>query len=147
METKNRWGISSEGAAAFLLRSSLGVLFFTAALDKFMAPIGASGVSQKLIESFKDTYLPSFVTVPFLYALPYIEITLGTVLLLGLFTREALVPCGLLLITLAFGKEVQQDYGTVAQNFNYVLLVAGGLWLASRDNTYSLDHVLGRGKK
>jgi thiosulfate dehydrogenase [quinone] large subunit len=134
--------ISPEGAAAFLLRVSLGVLFFFVGLDKFLAPIGAAGVSQKLAAGFHTTNLPAFLAVPFLHMLPYVEVTLGAVLVIGIFTQEALAASGLLLISLAFGKIFEQDYATVANNFNYVLLAAVGLYFASRDNLYSLDRLL-----
>ncbi len=132
-------GFSAEGAAALLLRLSLGMLFFFAGLGKFLAPMGVAGVSEKMIEGFKDTILPLALVKPYLYVLPYIEVPLGIVLVLGIYTKEALTVCGFLLLSLALGMAIKQDHVTVANNLNFVFMTAIALWLASRDNPYSLD--------
>ena len=141
-ETLDGHLLSATGATGMLLRLSLGTLFFVAALNKFLGEGGASGASRWIIGEFRETYLPWFLVAPFAYVLPYVEIVLGALLILGLFTRWALTFCGLLLISLAMGKAVTHDYATVSQNLNYVLLAAAGLWFASRDNPYALDAVL-----
>ncbi len=144
--TKQGW-ISSEGAAAFILRLALGALFFMAGLGKFLAPGGALAVSQKLMDGFADTYLPASLTWAFLRTLPYVEISLGAILVIGLFTRECLIICGLLLLSLAFGMMVKGEHAVVAQNLNYVFMAAIALWLSGRDNRYSLDCLIWRPKK
>ncbi len=136
--------LSATGAAALLLRLSLGMLFITAALNKFTGEGGAAGATRWIIGELRETYLPNALLIPYAYVLPYVEIILGSVLILGIFTRWALTFCGLLLISLALGKAATQDYTTVSQNLNYVLMAAVGLWLASRDNPYALDALLGR---
>jgi len=136
------WPIAPVGAASALLRLSLGVLFFFAGLGKFLREGGAVGFGENLVESFSDTYLPRFLLIPFSYGLPYIEVVLGALLILGIRTREVLAVTGLLLINLAFGQILKHEYGTVANNFNYVLIAAAGLWLAGQDNRYSVDHFL-----
>jgi thiosulfate dehydrogenase [quinone] large subunit len=132
--------------ATLLLRLSLGMLFFVAALGKFLAPIGVTGVSQKLMEGFQGTWLPMFLVAPYTYALPYLEITVGSLLILGLFTRCAFMFSGLLLISLAFGMMVKQDPATVAHNLNYVLMVVAGIWFSARENPLSVDGLICRDK-
>lgn len=133
-----------DAAAALLLRLSLGMLFLIAALNKFLSEGGAAGVSQTIVDSFKDTYLPAFAVVPYSYVLPYVELALGLGLIVGVFTRHLLFACGLLLISLALGMAVKQEFATVTQNLNYVFMTAVGLWFSARDNRYSLDYYLGR---
>jgi hypothetical protein len=43
---------------------------------------------------------------------------------------------------LSLGKIILQDFATVANNLNYVLMVAVGLWLSGRGNAWSLDALL-----
>ena len=136
--------LSPDGAAAALIRVSLGVLFFFAGLGKFLAPIGVAGVSEALSKGFEQTYLPMALVKLFLLPLPYLEVITGILLILGLCTIESLIFAGLLLISLALGKLVQMDYPTVSHNFIYVFMAAIGLWFAARDNPYSLDNCLGR---
>ncbi len=141
---KRSCAISYEGAAAFLLRLSLGVLFFMAGFGKFMAPGPVAEISDKMMESFAETFLPSGLTWLFLVVLPYLELALGAILIVGLFVRESLIVCGLLLLSLSFGKMVQGDHATVAQNMNYVFMTGVALWFSARDNVYSLDYLMGR---
>jgi len=93
---------------------------------------------------FKDTYLPGFTVAPFAYALPYTEVTVGAVLVLGVLTRYALTFAGLLLLALSFGMMVKQDHTTVANNLGYVFIAAAALWLSARANCYSFDSLLRR---
>ena len=133
---------SPEAAAGFLIRLSLGVLFFTAGLSKFLAPEGAFGVARKIAGSFENTFLPGFMVIPYAYTLPFLEVLLGILLVLGLFTRPALLVSGLLLLSLAFGMMVQQQHDTVAYNLNYVFMAAIGLWFSAKANPWSLDRLL-----
>ncbi len=136
--------LSPEGMGALLMRLSLGMLFFVASLGKFLAPGGIGGVAQKMQESFSSTWLPPFLVVPYVHVLPFVEITVGTLLLLGLCTRWAFFLSGLLLVSLAFGMMVQQQHAVVGTNLTYVLMAVAGIWLSSRDNPASIDKVISR---
>jgi thiosulfate dehydrogenase [quinone] large subunit len=131
--------ISTEAAIALLLRVGIGILFLFAGLNKFMREGGAVGVAESMIDRFADTVLPGFLVTPFVYALPYVEVTLGVFLILGLFTRSALLFTGLLLLSLALGLLASGGNDTVPKVLNYLLITCVALWFASRDNAYSLD--------
>jgi len=139
--TNKPFELSAEGGAALLIRLSLGVLFFFAGLGKFLGEGGASAWSQGMSSGFSESYLPSFMVLPFAYVLPYVEVALGLVLVAGLFTQLTFLIAGLLLIALALGMVVQAQYGVAANNFNYVLMAAVGLWFSSNDNPYSADRI------
>ena len=139
-------GLTAESVAGFLLRFALGVLFFFAALGKFIGP-GPGGFANWILQDFEGTYLPKILVLPYAYTLPYLELLLGVVLILGIFTRVSLTVAGLTLISLAFGKMVQQDHATVANNLNYVLIAAVALWFAWKDNAISVDRLLWRKKR
>ncbi|HOD50142.1 MAG TPA: DoxX family membrane protein [Candidatus Hydrogenedentes bacterium] len=136
-------GLSPESVAGFLLRLALGVLFLFAAVGKFLGP-GPIGFAKWILQEFDGTYLPRALVLPYAFTLPYIEFLLGLVLILGLFTRASLFLAGMLLISLAFGKMVQQDQATVADNLNYVFMAAVALWFAWRDNPISVDRLVFR---
>ena len=141
-ETRNTaCALTPESVAGFLLRLALGVLFLIAAVNKFAGP-GPSGFAVWILDEFEGTYIPRILVIPYAYTLPYIEFLLGLVLILGVFTKTALTVAGLLLVSLAFGKMVQQDHATVANNLNYVLMAAVALWFAGKDNALSLDRLL-----
>jgi thiosulfate dehydrogenase (quinone) large subunit len=133
--------------ASLVLRLSVGVLFFAAGMGKFFSEPGAAGVSKGIAAQFTDTWLPSFLVIPYAYVLPYAEVILGALLVVGLFTRTSLFVAGLLFVSLAFGQMVLQSHAVAGTNFNYALIAAVALWFASMDNRISVDYLAARGKK
>src|SRR5215208_4205196 len=93
-------------AAYALLRATLGVIFLFFGVGKFMGGVGsfADGMNQHFAGK-----LPSALVLPFAYTLPFAEVLVGSLLLLGLFTRIALVLSGLLLAALTFGTVILGD--------------------------------------
>lgn len=128
-------------AAYALLRVTLGVIFLFFGIGKFMGGIGlfADGMNQRFAGK-----LPSMLVLAFGYTLPFAEVLIGALLLLGLFTRIALVLSGLLLLALTFGTVMLGDAPTVAHNLQYALVNFILLYLADY-NGYSIDR-LRRGK-
>ena len=122
-------------AAYALLRVTLGVIFLTTGIVKFVMGIGtfAAGLQQE----FSDK-LPMFIVTPFGYVLPFMEVTVGALLVLGLFNMIALALAGLLLMVLTFRKAAVNDGATVAGNLSYVLIIFVLLWFADC-NSYSID--------
>jgi thiosulfate dehydrogenase [quinone] large subunit len=122
-------------AAYALLRVTLGVIFLFYGIGKFMGGIGnfAGGMNQRF-----SGKLPSVLVLPFAYALPFMEVLFGALILLGLFTSIALVLSGLLLLALTFGTVMLGDAPTVAHNLQYALVNFVLLWYAD-DNGYSVD--------
>ncbi len=125
-----------------LLRVTLGVVFFFSGVGKFMGGLSAfvGGMNQHF-----SGKLPAAMVMPFAYALPFAEVTLGALILVGLFSRLALSLSGLLLVALTFGTVMLNDFPTVAHNTQYALVNFVLLWLADL-NRYSLDSAFGRNR-
>jgi thiosulfate dehydrogenase (quinone) large subunit len=132
---------SHRQVAYALLRVTFGVIFLTTGMVKFT--MGAGAFAAAVQPSFAGK-LPMFLVGPFLYLLPFGEVTVGAMLILGLFTQLALVLAGLLLMALTFGKTAVNDSATVAGNLSYILVAFVLLWLSDHDG-YSIDR-LRRGK-
>ena len=124
----------------FLMRLPIGVLFFFAGLGKFLGGHGKF-VAYLVNDMSAKTWLPHFSLVLFANVLPFVELTVGALLLVGLLTRPVLVVTALLLTTLAFGKVLAQDNQTVAQNINYVFITAIAFFFSRRD-LFSLDTLM-----
>lgn len=124
-------------AAYALLRVTLGVIFLFYGIGKFMGGVGdfATGMQQHFAGK-----LPSALVLPFAYTLPFMEVTFGALILLGLFNSIALVLSGLLLLALTFGTVMLGDAPTVAHNLQYALVNFVLLWFADY-NGYSLDRL------
>lgn len=129
---------------AFLLRLSLGFLFFFAGLQKFTK--GVAGSRQGIESMFKDNWLlPAWSVSAFTAMLPYAELAIGAMLIVGLLRFLFLVLGSLLMLNLAFGMMVAGKADVVAFNMLYVFMFAAAVF-ASPWDLISLDALFLRKK-
>jgi thiosulfate dehydrogenase (quinone) large subunit len=126
-----------KATAYALLRATFGVVFLFYGIGKFMRGVGS--FSQGMEQRFAGR-LPMALVIPFGYSLPFIEVLIGVLLVLGLFNSITLVLSGLLLMALTFGMVMLGDTPTVANNLLYVLINFVLLYLADQNN-YSADRI------
>jgi thiosulfate dehydrogenase [quinone] large subunit len=67
------------------------------------------------------------------YALPFAEVVLGILLVIGICRNCTLLLTGLTLISLAFGQMLVQQHATVANIFLYIVLTVILLYLDEHD--------------
>jgi uncharacterized membrane protein YphA (DoxX/SURF4 family) len=91
----------------------------------------------------KTTPLPEWAIRPYTTGLPYVECLLGIALLLGLFTRQALIASALVVISLDVGLMFQLKHDVVLMNT--IIIFASLLGLGWEPwNRWSLDQLLRR---
>lgn len=78
--------------AYLLLRLAIGASMFGHGLVRLPK---LNAFSDWMVGSFEKSILPQALVVPFSYVLPIAEFTVGLLLILGLFTRQALIGGGL----------------------------------------------------
>jgi len=122
-------------------REIADALLRLAGIGKFMGGLGHFVGTMNQQFSGK---LSAAIVMPFAYVLPFGEVTVGALIVLGLFTRVGLTLSGLLLIGLTFGTVMLGDFPTVAHNVQYGLVNFVLLWLADLDR-FSIDHMRTRG--
>ncbi len=94
-----------------------------------------------LVKMFADTPLPAILVRPFGLGLVFVETTVGLLVLLGLWTQEALLVGSAAMAALVFGTALRSDWNIVAIQLLYAVIYA--VLLAAREyNSYSLDAVL-----
>ena len=123
-------------AAPALIRWGLGMLFLVGGIAKVTMLNGF--VHGYLAPAFEKTFLPGWLVIAYGYALPFVELALGALLLLGLYRVAALFVTGLTLLSLAFGQMLVQQHATVANIFLYLFLTAVALFLNEYDR-WALD--------
>jgi thiosulfate dehydrogenase [quinone] large subunit len=105
----------------------------------FMRIIQTGGVAvweQPMATTFEETFLPMALVHAFLYMIPYIEVLLGAMTLLGLYTRWALLAGVSFYVILMFGHTVRQNWAGVHIIMHYgfyywvLLVLLGQNWLA-----------------
>ena len=130
------WGLSDIQFAYALFRITLGVNIFGHGAMRLVTGLGAWVMEQG--SAFTDALLPMWSVHAFLYTLPFIEVVLGTLIALGLFTRQVLAGGALMMFVLILGNLSRQAWATVGNNMVYVLYFCVML-AGSRFNCIALD--------
>jgi thiosulfate dehydrogenase (quinone) large subunit len=140
---------NAAGIGASVLDRKIGylVLRFTLGLSIFMHGLTRlphlSAFADGLVKEFANTVLPAMVVRPFAISLVFVEGIVGLLVLLGLFTRAALILGSATMAALIFGTTLRSDWITVAVQLLYCAIYAA--LLAAREyNAYSVDALLRR---
>jgi thiosulfate dehydrogenase [quinone] large subunit len=123
-----------------LLRLAIGTSMFC---HGFVRVFKLPKFSTWMVEKFADSMLPDALVIPFSYALPVIELVIGILLLIGWFTKQALVAGGLTMIALIFGSGMLEDWGALPSQMIHTFFFAV-LLSHLNYNAYSVDEALKR---
>jgi len=130
-------GVSDLELAYTFFRFSMGVVIFFHGAMRMITGVGPWVVKEMPL--FVDNpLLPMWFVVGFLWVLPTIEVVLGTLTMIGLYTRWALISGAALMLILVFGNLTRQDWGTVGNELHYILyytLMIAGM----KYNRFALD--------
>ena len=143
-DTERRW-------AVLILRWFLGLTFLTTACFKFFV-MGLGGWVGYLQSGFEATPMPGWLVTLFGYLLPFGEVTIGLLLVFGLWRRFGFTLAGLVSVALSCGKFFQANaaaaagqgdvataaFATAANNGIYVLAAVVGLLLVT-EPLFALD--------
>jgi thiosulfate dehydrogenase (quinone) large subunit len=124
-----------------LLRILLGANIFMHGVSRLMA--GPAVFTAKITEQFARAPLPHWSLVGFAVVLPWLEALLGLLLLLGLWTRFALIAGSLLILVLTFGVTLVQEWGIAGLQLIYAIAYAALIFLRSY-NAYSIDGAIAK---
>ena len=122
-----------------LLRIVFGINIFFHGLSRLLGDHAAflAYLSQQMAKA----PLPKSILPPFAATLPWVEGTVGLLLLLGLFTRFALVAGSLVMIVLMAGITLAQNWDVAGIQLIYCAIYFVLLTHRGR-NFYSLDTLL-----
>ncbi len=124
-----------------LMRFALGINIFGHGFFRILS--GVSAFVHAMAPGMDKGPLPHALSVGFLYATPFIELALGVLLMIGLFTRLTLVLGQLNMIALVFGTTSTQNWTGASTQLEYSFVFFAMLWLVEA-NTISVDGLLGR---
>jgi len=135
-------GSSTDRRIAYaLLRIVFGVNIFFHGVSRLVGDHAAflAYLSQQMVKA----PLPKWTLPPFAAALPWMEATIGLLLLLGPFTRFALVAGSLVMIALMAGITLAQNWDVAGIQLIYCAIYYALLTHRSR-NFYSLDTLIAK---
>ena len=121
-----------------ILRLSIGFSFFGHGLVRLPK---LAGFSQAMVGNFQKSMLPEALVAPFSYILPFAEFFVGLLLLLGLFTRQAIVAGSIVMMLLILGTTLIEHWDTLPLQLIHVLFLVLLLQFIV-SNIYSVDQLL-----
>jgi thiosulfate dehydrogenase (quinone) large subunit len=146
VEPRDSRALLDRRLAYLLLRLTLGINILLHGVVRLPA-LGA--FAEGTVQQFADTPLPAVAVRLFGVSLPFLETAIGLLLIVGLWTRWALVAGGLLIAALVLGTALRSDWETLSIQMIYAIIYY--LLLTGRTYDYfALDTVctkcLGRSK-
>ncbi|MEG9431854.1 DoxX family protein [Terriglobus sp. ADX1] len=126
-----------------LMRLALGMNIFGHGFFRILSGVGnfANGMAQGMDKG----PLPHALSLSFGYCIPWIELTLGALIILGLFTRFALAAGAFMMVALTFGTTSVQNWNGAGTQLMYSFIFFAMLWLVEV-NSISADGLLSRRK-
>ena len=111
-------------------RWAIGVVLLLAGIGKLG---NVSGFVGFLNSQFEKTWLPKALLVPYSHAVPFVEVILGTLLILGIARTAVLFITGLFFISLTFGQMLLSQPQVTFQNMMYTVVTAAILFAGAYD--------------
>ena len=127
-----------ETTSFLLLRLSIAVSMFGHGLVRLPK---LPAFSNWMVGSFENSILPKIIVTPFSYILPIAEFVIGLLLLLGLFTKPALIAGGAVMLVLLFGTCVIENCEAIPSQLLHIAFFALLLHFADY-NSLAVDSLI-----
>ncbi len=121
-----------------LLRLGIGISMFGHGLVRLPK---LAGFSKWMVTSFEKSLLHSAIVTPFSYALPILEFGIGTLLILGLLTKQALLAGSIVMLLLLLGTTLIENWEALPSQLIHLVFFAILIQFIS-SNRWSLDYFL-----
>jgi thiosulfate dehydrogenase [quinone] large subunit len=119
-----------------LLRVIFGTNIFLHGVARLIA--GHAAFFAYISKQMASAPLPSWILPPFTYALPWLEGLIGLLILIGLFTRPALIGGVAIMLILEIGTCLAQNWQVAGDQLIYVAIYCALIAFVSH-NRWSLD--------
>jgi thiosulfate dehydrogenase (quinone) large subunit len=127
-------------SAFLLLRLAIGMSMFTHGLVRVPK---ITQFSAGMVAKFQNSLLPENLVTPFSFMLPVAELLIGLLLLIGLFTRQALFAGGITMILLLFGTGLIESWDSMPSQLIHILFFSI-LLSTVENNTFAVDNLLNK---
>jgi thiosulfate dehydrogenase [quinone] large subunit len=120
-----------------MLRFTIGTSMFGHGLVRLPK---LSVFSNGMVAHFQKSFLPPSFVLAFSYALPFAEFIIGLLLLIGLFTKQALIAGVLVMIMLIFGSTTVENWDVISLQLMHVVFFSVLFQFISA-NSYAVDNI------
>ncbi|RDC54122.1 DoxX family membrane protein [Pedobacter chinensis] len=124
--------------AYLMSRLAIGLSFFGHGLVRLPK---LANFSHWMTGQFSKSFLPEVLVIPFSYILPFAEFIAGTLIILGLFTRQGLLLAGLISLMLIFGTTLIENWEALPSQLIHVAFLSVLLAYLPL-NSYAVDHII-----
>jgi len=122
------WTASSGGSARFrdasmayaALRIAFGINMAMHGVNRLLAGVGQ--FAAKMAQDFSSTVLPRWMVLTFGQLLPFVELAIGVLLLIGFWTRWTLLSGMAVIAALMFGTALKGDWNVLGTQLLYALV-------------------------
>lgn len=121
-----------------MLRLVAGISFFGHGLVRLPK---LAAFSQWMTGSFSKSMLPQSLVMPFSYALPIAEFTIGILLISGLFSQKTCIAGVVVMLLLMLGTCLIENWEALPSQIIHALILIV-LYQFIAINTFSLDHII-----
>jgi len=123
-----------------LLRLGIGISMFGHGIVRLPK---LNAFSDWMVGSFAKSILPATLIKPFSLVLPFAELGIGLMLLIGLFTETAIVSAAVLMLVLILGTTMVENWEALPSQLIH-LAFFGGLLQFIASNTWAVDRLLNK---
>jgi thiosulfate dehydrogenase (quinone) large subunit len=136
--------LSNSAWAMFFARGVLGFIFFMAGVYKVFQ-LGPVGHVRRWFLPYQDTFLPTWALWAVGFAIPFVELIAGGLVLIGWRIRESLVALGCVLVVVTFGHLLKEPlYPFHEHVIPRLALLLFLLVMPAEADVLSVDHLLRR---
>lgn len=123
-----------------LLRLGIGISMFGHGMIRLTK---LNAFSDWMVGSFAKSVLPAMLIRPFSLVLPFAELGIGLLLLVGLFTETAVFSGAVLMLVLIFGTTMVENWEALPSQLIH-LAYFGLLLQFIASNTWAIDKILNK---
>ena len=132
----------ARATALLFARLTLGLIFFMAGVWKTFQ-LGPAGHVRRYFLPFQDTFLPTWSLWAVGYAIPFVELVAGALVIAGYQTRPALIALGIVLVIVTFGHLLHEPlYAFHEHVIPRLALVLFVLMAPAEWDRFSIDRLL-----
>ncbi|WBL25498.1 DoxX family protein [Zunongwangia sp. HGR-M22] len=112
--------MSNHQLAFLMARITLGINFF---LHGFVRIPKLEAFANGLTQGFKGTMLPLALVEMIAYAIPFIEVILGVLIIFGIASKKSLTATAIFIIMLITGCAFKEDWSAIGTQMLYALFI------------------------
>ncbi|ASZ13430.1 DoxX family membrane protein [Chitinophaga pendula] len=100
--------------------------------------------SEWMVGTFEHSIIPKALVTPFSYVVPIVEFAIGGMLILGLWTKAALIIGAALMVSLIFGSCMIENWDIITPQLIHTAFFTVLLNYVSTYNTFAIDKLIAK---